>query len=387
MTDYRKEGNFEKPANTFNGIAMLLLLIALSRWRSSRSRRAAARRSIVRSASAIVFVAGGFFMLQPNEAGVLTLFGDYLGTERTPGLRWTWPWIIRKKVSVRARNHNVETLKVNDKRGNPVEIAAVVVWRVEDTAQALFDVDDFEHFVQVQSESALRHVATRYNYDEGEEHEASEVTLRAGADVVADALCEELQARVQLAGVKIEEAKLTHLAYAPEIAGAMLRRQQAEAVIAARTQDRHGRGGHGGDGAEEPVGEERRGARRRAPRRDGLEPDGGALLGARHPARSSTPARSTPEDAAKEPVAARRRSCSASTRSRGRDRAPRAGGAAHGERADRVPAARGARQARHRPSAAKNARAKEDAMRIPWSRRGGLACVPMQAGLQDGGST
>jgi regulator of protease activity HflC (stomatin/prohibitin superfamily) len=175
-------------------------------------------------------------MLQPNEAGVLTLFGDYLGTERAPGLRWTWPWNIRKKVSVRARNHNVDTLKVNDKRGNPVEIAAVVVWRVEDTAQALFDVEDFENFVKVQSESALRHVATGYNYDEGEEGGGTEVTLRGGAETVAEALRTELQARVQMAGVKVEEAKLTHLAYAPEIAGAMLRRQQAEAVIAARAK-------------------------------------------------------------------------------------------------------------------------------------------------------
>jgi len=175
-------------------------------------------------------------MLQPNEAAVITLFGDYIGTERQPGLRWTLPWNIRKRVSVRARNQNIETLKVNDKRGNPVEIGAVVVWRVEDTAQALFDVEDFESFVRVQSESALRHVATRYNYDFGEDHEANEVTLRAGAEVVAETLREELQARVQLAGVKIVEAKLTHLAYAPEIAGAMLRRQQAEAVISARTK-------------------------------------------------------------------------------------------------------------------------------------------------------
>jgi regulator of protease activity HflC (stomatin/prohibitin superfamily) len=187
-------------------------------------------------AIAIVFVAGGFFMLQPNEAGVLALFGDYLGTDRTPGLRWTLPWNSRRKLSVRARNHNIDTLKVNDKRGNPVEIAAVVVWRVEDTAEALFDVEDFEHFVKVQSESALRHVATHYNYDTGEDHEANEVTLRAGADVVAEALRAELQARVQQAGVRIQEAKLTHLAYAPEIAGAMLRRQQAEAVIAARSK-------------------------------------------------------------------------------------------------------------------------------------------------------
>ncbi|MBX3717454.1 MAG: SPFH domain-containing protein [Burkholderiales bacterium] len=236
MAQYRKEGNFEKPASTFNGIAMLLALLALIGLLVFAIVGARAPAIAVPLGLAVVFVAGGFFMLQPNEAGVLTLFGDYSGTERTPGLRWTWPWLIRKKVSVRARNHNVDTLKVNDKRGNPVEIAAVVVWRVEDTAQALFDVDDFENFVRVQSESALRHVATRYNYDEGEEHEAGEITLRAGADTVADALCAELQARVNLAGVKVEEAKLTHLAYAPEIAGAMLRRQQAEAVISARAK-------------------------------------------------------------------------------------------------------------------------------------------------------
>jgi regulator of protease activity HflC (stomatin/prohibitin superfamily) len=187
--------------------------------------------------AAILFIAGGFFMLQPNEASVLTLFGAYLGTERQPGLRWTLPWNGRTRVSARARNYTVDTLKVNDKRGNPVEIAAVVVWRVADTAQALFDVEDFENFVKVQSESALRHVATQYNYDTGEEeHDAGEVTLRAGADTVAQALREELQARVQQAGLRIEEAKLTHLAYAPEIAGAMLRRQQAEAVISARTK-------------------------------------------------------------------------------------------------------------------------------------------------------
>jgi regulator of protease activity HflC (stomatin/prohibitin superfamily) len=236
MAQYRKEGNFEKPASTFNGIAMLLALLALIGLLVFAIVGARAPAIAVPLGLAVVFVAGGFFMLQPNEAGVLTLFGDYSGTERSPGLRRTWPWLIRKKASVRARNHNVDTLKVNDKRGNPVEIAAVVVWRVEDTAQALFDVDDFENFVRVQSESALRHVATRYNYDEGEEHEAGEITLRAGADTVADALCAELQARVNLAGVKVEEAKLTHLAYAPEIAGAMLRRQQAEAVISARAK-------------------------------------------------------------------------------------------------------------------------------------------------------
>lgn len=236
MAQYRKEGNFEKPAATFNGIFMLVLLLVVIALEIFAVAVARAPQLAVPLALAIVFIAGGFFMLQPNVAGVLTLFGDYRGTERTPGLRWTWPWLIRRKVSVRARNHNVDTLKVNDKRGNPVEIGAVVVWRVEDTAQALFDVEDFENFVRVQSESALRHVATRYNYDEGEEHDTAEVTLRAGAETVADALCDELQARVQLAGVKVEEAKLTHLAYAAEIAGAMLRRQQADAVISARSK-------------------------------------------------------------------------------------------------------------------------------------------------------
>ena len=237
MAEYRSEGTFEKPASTLNGIAMLFLLIILVLLLVGTVALVRNPFLLGALAIAIAFVAPGFFMLQPNEAGVLTLFGDYLGTERRPGLRWTLPWNIRKRVSARARNQNIDTLKVNDKRGNPVEIGAVVVWRVEDTAQALFDVEDFEGFVRVQSESALRHVATRYNYDSGEDHDGSgEVTLRAGADVVADALRAELQARVQLAGVKVEEAKLTHLAYAPEIAGAMLRRQQAEAVIAARSK-------------------------------------------------------------------------------------------------------------------------------------------------------
>jgi regulator of protease activity HflC (stomatin/prohibitin superfamily) len=236
-TAYRKEGNYEKPYVTMNGIAMLLLLIALIAAGAVGLAVLLRGPILVATALAVVLIAGGFFKLQPNEAAVIMLFGDYLGTERKPGLRWTWPWNTRAKVSVRARNYNVETLKVNDKRGNPVEIGAVVVWRVEDTAQAKFDVEDFENFVRVQGESALRHVATRYNYDSGEDHESqAEVTLRAGADTVVASLIEELQARVQLAGVKIEEAKLTHLAYAPEIAGAMLRRQQAEAVISARTK-------------------------------------------------------------------------------------------------------------------------------------------------------
>jgi regulator of protease activity HflC (stomatin/prohibitin superfamily) len=237
MAEYRKEGTYEKPITTFNGIAMLLLLIALIPVLVFTIAVLRSPVFIVPVAVTMAFIAPGFFMLQPNEAAVVMLFGDYLGTERTSGLRWTLPWNQRRRVSVRARNQNIDTLKVNDKRGNPVEIGAVVVWRVQDTAQAMFDVEDFENFVRVQSESALRHTATRYNYDTGEDHDDSaEITLRAGADVVANALREELQARVQQAGVRIEETKLTHLAYAPEIAGAMLRRQQAEAVIAARSK-------------------------------------------------------------------------------------------------------------------------------------------------------
>jgi len=199
----------------------------------------------------------GFFTLQPNEARVLILFGEYKGTVRRSGFHWGNPFyangplkssasgeaaaslgkgkglssFTRYKVSLRARNLNGEKLKVNDKRGNPIEIAAVVVWRVADTAQALFDVDDYESYVRIQSESAVRHLASCYAYDHGEDNET---TLRSGVEEVSAALQKELQERLNKAGVVVEEARLTHLAYAPEIAQAMLRRQQAEAVIAAR---------------------------------------------------------------------------------------------------------------------------------------------------------
>src|SRR5213075_637934 len=179
----------------------------------------------------------GLYTLHPNEAAIVQLFGAYRGTTRTPGLRATNPFYTRKKLSLRARNFNGERLKVNDKRGNPIEIAAVVVWRVQDTAQAMFDVEDFENYVRVQSESALRHLASCYAYDHGEDNE---VTLLSGVDEVSQALKQELQVRLQKAGVEVEEARLTHLAYAPEIAQAMLRRQQAEAVIAARQKIVHG---------------------------------------------------------------------------------------------------------------------------------------------------
>ncbi|HSU85924.1 MAG TPA: SPFH domain-containing protein [Chthoniobacterales bacterium] len=210
----------------------------------------------------------GHFTLQPNESRVLILFGAYHGTVRKSGFFWANPFYSRSrgriplsgsretgdhsktqgitlpyrtlsaKISLRARNFNSEKLKVNDKRGNPVEIAAVVVWRVEDTAKAAFDVDDFESYVQIQSESAIRHVASLYGYDRSEDD--GEPTLRDSADEVARELQSELQVRLAKAGVSVDEARLTHLAYAPEIAQAMLRRQQAEAVIAARTKIVHG---------------------------------------------------------------------------------------------------------------------------------------------------
>ncbi|MDP3378135.1 MAG: SPFH domain-containing protein [Brevundimonas sp.] len=173
----------------------------------------------------------GLYALQPNEAMAILLFGDYRGTDRKTGLRWVLPWYSRKKISLRVRNLTSDKLKVNDKRGNPIEIAANVVWRVQDSAQALFDVDDFRAFVNIQVDTALRDMASHYAYDHGEDHE---LTLRADAEEVAARLREELVGRIAVAGVAIDEARIAHLAYAPEIAGAMLRRQQAEAILAAR---------------------------------------------------------------------------------------------------------------------------------------------------------
>jgi regulator of protease activity HflC (stomatin/prohibitin superfamily) len=212
----------------------------------------------------IVVLLTGLFTLQPNQARVLVLFGAYKGTVRTAGFHWGNPFYSngpqqaaswranlaaaktgtgrppgqlpmgRNKISLRARTLNGDKLKVNDKRGNPIEIAAVVVWRVEDSAQAMFDVDNYENYVPIQSESALRHLASLYAYDHSEED--TEITLRSNVDEVSKSLRDELQERLSKAGVVVDEARLTHLAYAPEIAQAMLRRQQAEAVIAARTK-------------------------------------------------------------------------------------------------------------------------------------------------------
>ncbi|WP_159977531.1 MULTISPECIES: SPFH domain-containing protein [unclassified Novosphingobium] len=178
-----------------------------------------------------LLIVSGFYMVQPNQAAAITLFGSYRGTDRIAGLRWVWPWMAKTKISVRANNVVSEKLKVNDLRGNPIEIATNVVWRVADTAQALYDVNDYKAFVNVQIEAAVRSIGSRYAYDDVED---AEITLRGSHAEVNAELRTELIARLQVAGLTVDECGLTHLAYAPEIAGAMLRRQQAEAVIGAR---------------------------------------------------------------------------------------------------------------------------------------------------------
>lgn len=191
---------------------------------------------IVGSAVATIIIAifwAGFFMVHPNEAKVLQLFGKYVGTVHEPGLKWSNPFYAKTAVSTRVRNFESGKLKVNDSRGSPIEIAAVVVWKVFDTAEALFEVDDFEEFVQIQSESALRNLSTTFPY---EPHEGEGVALRSHPAEIAQALREEIQDRLETAGVTVIEARISHLAYSPEIANAMLRRQQASAIIAARKQ-------------------------------------------------------------------------------------------------------------------------------------------------------
>lgn len=262
----------EHVVSAMNGWMMLIVNVALFLGAAFVGYGMAAAAGPMQVLAGLLAVAGfimvgGYFTLQPNQARVLMLFGAYKGTVRSSGFHWANPLYSRTrgtvsqkdtethesgqrnrsvgrrgagglgfqflttKLSLRARNFSSDALKVNDKRGNPVEIAAVVVWRVENTAQAVFDVEDYTSYVEIQSESAIRSIASRYAYDQGEEHE---ITLRGGADEVSLALKEELQIRLAKAGVIVEEARLTHLAYAPEIAPAMLRRQQAEAIIAAR---------------------------------------------------------------------------------------------------------------------------------------------------------
>jgi regulator of protease activity HflC (stomatin/prohibitin superfamily) len=227
----------ERPASTFNGYGMLVVLLlagigVLAGLGMTRDEdKLAGILTVGASMLVLFFVSSGFYLLQPNQAAAILLFGDYRGTDRNSGLRWRWPWLTRTKISTRVHNVTSERLKVNDLRGNPVEIATNVVWRVTDTAQALFDVDDYNKFVFVQIESAVRAIAAKYPYDDIEHQET---TLRGHAEVVSSELKEELQERVAVAGISIDECRLTHLAYAPEIAQSMLRRQQAEAVIAAR---------------------------------------------------------------------------------------------------------------------------------------------------------
>ncbi|MEV7168829.1 SPFH domain-containing protein [Streptomyces sp. NPDC093224] len=180
-----------------------------------------------------LFAMGGLNMVAPGEARVVQLFGRYRGTIRTDGLRWTNPLTSREKISTRVRNHETAVLKVNDAYGNPIELAAVVVWRVRDTARAVFEVEDFTEFVETQTEAAVRHIAIEYPYDA---HEEGGLSLRGNAEEITEKLAAELQARVDAAGVQIIESRFTHLAYAPEIASAMLQRQQAGAVVAARKQ-------------------------------------------------------------------------------------------------------------------------------------------------------
>lgn len=238
MTNTTHSKSTERPAATANGVLVLLIGLALT---------VGGPVLIAQDPENLVFVIAGItlatvglllmcglYSLQPNEGSAILLFGEYRGTDRKTGLRWVLPWYTRKKISLRVRNLTSDKLKVNDKRGSPIEIAANVVWRVEDSAQALFDVDDYQAFVNIQVDTALRDITSLYAYDHGEEESEPELTLRSDAEDVAARLRDELVGRVKVAGVAIDEARLAHLAYAPEIAGAMLKRQQAEAVLAAR---------------------------------------------------------------------------------------------------------------------------------------------------------
>jgi len=228
----------ERPASTANGLLMLLLGLLLIIGgpivvSQDPDNPLMVLGGIVTAVTGLLLLCG-LYSLQPNESMAILLFGDYRGTDRKTGLRWVLPWYSRKKISLRVRNLTSDKLKVNDRRGNPIEIAANVVWRVEDSAQALFDVDDYQAFVNIQVDTALRDIASHYAYDHGEEGAEPEMTLRSDAEDVAGRLRDELVNRVAVAGVAVDEARLAHLAYAPEIAGAMLRRQQAEAVLSAR---------------------------------------------------------------------------------------------------------------------------------------------------------
>ena len=218
------------------GLPMALLLLAvmgLLIYALVTGERASAPRIVSLSLALVldIFLLAGLFVVNPNEGRVLQFFGDYIGTTKKPGLRWANPLFTKKRISLRVRNFESGRLKVDDQEGNPIEIASVVVWRVVDTAEAVFQVDDYQNFVKVQSESALRNMATSYKYDA---HEDDQMSLRGNTNAVAEHLKTEIQDRLAQAGVEVMEARISHLAYAPEIAQAMLQRQQAGAIIAAR---------------------------------------------------------------------------------------------------------------------------------------------------------
>lgn len=227
----------EKPAKKINGFIILFLFIAL--WvlniylliQGIKTEETSILWIFIPLTLILFILMGGFFIVQPNDSRVLIFFGKYIGTIDTSGFWWVNPFTIKKHISLRIRNFNSEKIKVNDLHGNPIEIAAVIVWRVVDSARAIFDVQNFEEFVAIQSETAIRALASEFPYDVNEEDKAS---LRGSPLEIADSLKKQVQTRLEIAGVEILESRISHLAYAPEIAQAMLRRQQAQAIIAAR---------------------------------------------------------------------------------------------------------------------------------------------------------
>lgn len=223
----------EKKGFAVNGYIAFAILLATASLIAFEVLSARAGISTVIIFIATVIALPGFFMVQPNQAKVMTFFGSYVGTVKKNGLQWTIPFFMRRTISLRVRNFESSQLKVNDNHGNPIEIATVVVWSVDDTAEAIFEVDDYISFVNIQSESALRNLAVSYPYDQ---HEGEEIALRSNPQEVSEALKKEIQQRLGKAGVKVHEARISHLAYAPEIANAMLQRQQAAAIIAARSK-------------------------------------------------------------------------------------------------------------------------------------------------------
>ena len=244
MTNSMEQGALnasrERASGGFSGylaLSLMLGTLALGAWLLTRiigsndSPAFGDVAGLIAAGLAFILLSAGFYMIQPNQGVAITLFGAYKGTDRNEGLRWVWPWMGKAKISLRSNNLISDKIKVNDLRGNPIEIAAQVVWRVTDTAQALFDVDDYKAFVMAQIEAAVRAIGSRYPYDDIEH---KEVTLRGNHDEVGAELRIALTERLAVAGISVDECGFTHLAYAPEIAGAMLRRQQAQAVVAAR---------------------------------------------------------------------------------------------------------------------------------------------------------